>query len=211
MKKYLILIIFLLAVNNKIQAQWATIPVGDTAFIANIQVSIQGCALGSSDLKHKNKDFFFVTKNMYESAVYFAPTTVGFQRDTFIYTAYWDSHFSDTNQCHPITYSQLYILASGIPAKNSVGQTLLPGESQVTCLVSDNHISFKTNFPHEVHVGLKVYDNLGLSHFLENPEMEIPAGESSQRIELGNLPNGWYMLRIKMENKIITKNFILLR
>src|SRR5438132_1060342 len=72
----------LIIASRTIHAQ--DIPVGDTAFVTFFQVSIQGCALGSSEISHTNNDFFFVAKDQYQGSIYFAPTKIGIQTDTFI-------------------------------------------------------------------------------------------------------------------------------
>ncbi len=78
-------------------------------------------------------------------------------------------------------------------------------------IISFPTLSINTNMPATQTAHLQLFDILGTAHELPNSEIEIPTGEYSQKIETGNLSPGWYMLRVKLKNRIINKNFIFLR
>src|SRR5205807_3363943 len=102
-----------------------------------------------------------------------------------------------------------YILSFGAMPVKSVRPS--SQDLQIVSLAGDHFITVSSNFLESQFARLQFFDALGIQRKLPNSEIEIPAGENSQKIETGNLPSGWYMLQIKMKDRIFNKNFIVLR
>ena len=100
-----------------------------------------------------------------------------------------------------------YLNFYAVPA-NSVATIQTTEDIQI---ISFPNLSLKTNTHSSQAARLQVLDILGAVHELPNAEIEIPFGEHSQKIETGNLPSGWYIMRVILKDRTINKNFILLR
>jgi hypothetical protein len=86
----------------------------------------------------------------------------------------------------------------------------IPGNFIISTLV--NHvIRISSNVSQTQSVSLQLFDALGRPQPLPISELQIPAGSNSQKIEVGNIPIGWYMLRMKTNDQVISKSFIMLR
>ena len=199
---------FLLFHINSIFAQ-QIVAIGDT-----IQVetkTLEGCTTCKTtniSYTHQNGDFFVKFNGYYaqvSAEFYFVPTKIGLQRDTFSITITWAEHGNVTWDYGP------YIISGSGVAKNSNVSFASNESFGITSLVNNQFINCFDNFSDPQFVHLKLFDALGRPQPLSISEMEIPAGENSQKLDIGNLPNGWYMLRIKTKDQVFNKSFLLIR
>jgi hypothetical protein len=83
---------------------------------------------------------------------------------------------------------------------------------QIYSIVGTQEISISSSFFRQSQsASLQLFDALGRPQPLSISELQIPAGESSQKIDVGNIPSGWYMLRVKMKDWVINKSFMMVR
>jgi len=81
----------------------------------------------------------------------------------------------------------------------------------ISSVIRDASIVLNSNIFNSEMVQLKLFDALGRPQSLPVSELQIPAGENSQKIDIGNIPSGWYMLRMKTKDQVFNKSFMMVR
>jgi hypothetical protein len=78
-------------------------------------------------------------------------------------------------------------------------------------IIRDASILLNSDISNSERVQFQIFDALGRPQPLPISDIEIPAGTNSQKIDVGNISSGWYMLRMKMKDQVINKSFMMLR
>lgn len=92
-----------------------------------------------------------------------------------------------------------------------VGKSMSPKEPQVQISTFINDLlNIYSLFLQPENASLELYDALGRQQSLPISEIEIPAGEYTQKLEVGNLSAGWYILRMILKDRVISKSFLVL-
>ena len=97
-------------------------------------------------------------------------------------------------------------IKSVAPAINKISEQV-----RIFSLANDNTINIHINFPQLQNATLELYDALGRQLPLQISQLQIPSGTSSQKLDVGNLSSGCYILRMKMKDQVISKSFVITR
>ena len=206
--------IFLFIFFENSIAQVTKVMIGDTAIIGSIIDTIY-CGYGAAGVycTHDNStDFYFDLIDpkfgLNGVLIVFKPTRVGVQNDKFNLLVTWPPH----NTCPPEHFTgPIAFTAEGIPFVKSVQVQVLSDVFRISTLVSNQIIQIILNFPVSQSASLQLFDALGRPQPLPVSQLQIPEGENSQKIDIGNIPSGWYMLRMKMKDEVINRSFIVVR
>jgi hypothetical protein len=192
--------------------------VGDTLTIRPVEVTAPGgCSPGSVTYTHNvGTDFYInIPYYIYQRGptptigdLMFAPQKIGLQCDTFYVTE--KGAWNRTYPCGPDTHDTFMICAEGISGSQNLVYNNEDANS-ISVIAINHEIILKTEFNQSQHIEFSAFDALGRPQPLPISELQIPAGTNSQKIEVGNIPIGWYMLRMKTNDQVISKSFIMLR
>lgn len=78
-------------------------------------------------------------------------------------------------------------------------------------IVESQHISITSKFPQPENATIELYDALGRQLPLPFTQLQIPSGTNTEKLDIGNLSSGWYILRMKMKGQSISKSFVIVR
>ena len=82
---------------------------------------------------------------------------------------------------------------------------------QILFSVHEKEISISTNSTQGENAILELYDALGRIQPLPNSQLFIPSGTGTQKLDVGNLPSGCYILRLKTKDQVFSKSFVYIR
>ena len=138
----------------------------------------------------------------------FSSDAIGFTRDTcFIDTHLKVSWKNSSIQDSLIVYKCANFKAAPVKSVRTQSQE----DFQITSFINNPfvHLRFDFNQPKTSH--LQLFDAIGRQQYLPISQIQIPSGTSSQKLEVGNLSSGCYILRMKMKDQVISKSFVITR
>ena len=205
-------------------SQVVEVPVGDSIKITDIidfeSLKTQDCSVINVEYTHNDGTDFYLnvprgTNGLPSQAggyVIFKPTKIGIQNDAFNVTIWWNQR--PYNHCVNVTHvGPISITASGISKTKSVHLPQTKNENSIRIITSVGNpfIDFISNLSQPQNTSLELYDALGRQLTLPISQLQIPSGTSSQKLEVGNLSSGCYILRMKIKDQVISKSFIITR
>ena len=142
--------------------------------------------------------------------IYFFTDSKGFKMDTsfiaMVRVILHNPTFTDTTT---VKYKLRFT------AKPLVSVSSMQGKKIESILIISNigshYLNITSNFSQPENTSLELYDALGRQLPLPISQLQIPSGTSSQKLEVGNLSSGCYILRMKMKDQVISKSFVITR
>lgn len=141
--------------------------------------------------------YFFTESKGFDTAIIFNAKILGI------------AHNPTSNDTMLVNYRIRY----SAKTKVSVNSSQLQGLENISIasMLNNQGIIIISVFPQPEYTVLELYDALGRQLPLPNSQLQIPAGASSQKLEVGNLSSGCYILRMKLKNQVISKSFVITR
>ncbi len=222
---FLFSIVFFLLVQSHIgfSQTWSMqvdVTVGDTVMIGRVLFTefLNKCTPNSVTFSHNSGTDFYLDIPMTGGIpsipggnFMFAPRKVGEQVDTFYVTVGYE--FSRSNDCSGKSYSGPIAVSSRGIAKLSINPQIKNKleNFQIWSISGNQNVSISSNFSLPENPAIELYDALGRQLPLPISQLQIPSGPNTEKLDVGNIASGWYILRMKTKDQVISKSFIVTR